>query len=170
MDHRWLIVPGELWLPGTACQATASDWLVQGLKVKVLVVQSSDSLPPMDCSQSGSSVCGVLQARILEWVALPFSREISPTQGSNPGLLHWRRILYHWATNDTEIQSLPSAGDRSSGSSQPQSSLRFWGLTFGSARSLSYSHPWRYIPGSTSQAPLDSWDCSQETHCETPIH
>ena len=28
----------------------------------------------MDCSPSGSSVHGILQARILEWVAIPFSR------------------------------------------------------------------------------------------------
>ena len=29
---------------------------------------------PMDCSLPGSSVHGILQARILEWVAVPFSR------------------------------------------------------------------------------------------------
>ena len=29
---------------------------------------------PMDCSPPGSSVCGISQARILEWVAIPFSR------------------------------------------------------------------------------------------------
>ena len=29
---------------------------------------------PMDCSPSGSSVHGILQARILEWVAISFSR------------------------------------------------------------------------------------------------
>ena len=31
----------------------------------------------MDCSQPGSSVHGILQARILEWVAIPFSRGYS---------------------------------------------------------------------------------------------
>ena len=30
---------------------------------------------PMDCSWPGSSVHGILQARILEWVAVPSSRE-----------------------------------------------------------------------------------------------
>ena len=30
---------------------------------------------PMNCSSPGSSVHGILQARILEWVAIPFSRE-----------------------------------------------------------------------------------------------
>ena len=40
------------------------------------------------------TVHGILQARILEWVAIPFSRKIFPTQGSNPGLPHRRWILY----------------------------------------------------------------------------
>ena len=43
----------------------------------------------MDCT-----VYGIFQARILNWVAFPFSRGIFPTQGSNPGLPHCRRILY----------------------------------------------------------------------------
>ena len=32
---------------------------------------------PMDCSPPGSSVHGILQARILEWVAMSFSRQSS---------------------------------------------------------------------------------------------
>ena len=35
----------------------------------------SDFYDPMDCSLPGSSVHGTLQARILEWVAIPFSGE-----------------------------------------------------------------------------------------------
>ena len=38
---------------------------------------------------------GILQARILEWVACALLQGIFPTQGSNPGLLQWRQILYH---------------------------------------------------------------------------
>ena len=49
---------------------------------------------PMDCSPPGSSVHGIPQARILEWVAMPSSRGIFPTQGSNPVLLHCRQIPY----------------------------------------------------------------------------
>ena len=37
---------------------------------------------------------GILQARILEWVAMPSSRGSSQPRGSNPGLLHCRQILY----------------------------------------------------------------------------
>ena len=40
------------------------------------------------------TVHGILQARILVWVAFPFSKGISPTQGSNQGLLHCKWILY----------------------------------------------------------------------------
>ena len=46
--------------------------------------------PSMDCSPPGSSVHGILHARILEWVAISFSRGIFPTQGLNPHLLHWQ--------------------------------------------------------------------------------
>ena len=46
----------------------------------------------MDYSLPGSSVLGFLQARILEWIAVSFSRG---SQGLNPGLLLGRQILYH---------------------------------------------------------------------------
>ena len=43
--------------------------------MKVEVKSLSPALcDPVDCSQPGSSVHGILQARILEWVAIPFSR------------------------------------------------------------------------------------------------
>ena len=46
--------------------------------MKVLVTQSCPTLcDPVDCSPPGSSVLGILQARILEWLAIPFSRESS---------------------------------------------------------------------------------------------
>ena len=48
----------------------------------------------MDCSPPGSSVHGILEAMILEWVAISFSKGAFPTQGLNSGLLHCRRILY----------------------------------------------------------------------------
>ena len=47
-----------------------------------------------DSLRSLNTVHGILQARILEWVAFPFSRGIFPTQGSKPGLLHCRWLLY----------------------------------------------------------------------------
>ena len=41
----------------------------------------SDLCDPMDCSPPASSVHGILQARILEWLAIPFSRG-----SSHPGI------------------------------------------------------------------------------------
>ena len=58
-------------------------------KVKVLVAQSRLTLcDPLDCSPPGSSDHGILQARILEWVAI--LQGIFPTRGLNPCLLHWQ--------------------------------------------------------------------------------
>ena len=52
-----------------------SPRLAHCLTVLCLVAQSCPTLcNPMDCSPPGSSVMGVLQARILEWVAMPSSR------------------------------------------------------------------------------------------------
>ena len=42
---------------------------------------------PMDCHPQGSSIHGISQARILEWGAISFSREIFMTQGSKLCLL-----------------------------------------------------------------------------------
>ena len=44
----------------------------------------------MDSSTPGSSVHGILQARILEWVIFSSSMGIFLTQGLNPWLLHWQ--------------------------------------------------------------------------------
>ena len=44
---------------------------------------------PIDCSKPGSSVHGVLQATILQWVC-HFLKGIFPDQGLNPCLLHWQ--------------------------------------------------------------------------------
>ena len=44
----------------------------------------------MGCILLGSCIHEVFQARILEWIATPFSRGVIPIQGSNPSLLHWQ--------------------------------------------------------------------------------
>ena len=47
----------------------------------------------MDCSPPGSSVHGILQARILEWVAIPFSRGSSWPKDQKQVFCICRRIL-----------------------------------------------------------------------------
>ena len=65
----------------------------------------------MDCSSPGSSVRGILQAWILEWVAI--SSKGSSHQGLNPGLLcllHCRQILYLLSHQGSPMQlSAPAA-------------------------------------------------------------
>ena len=39
---------------------------------------------PMDCSPPGSSVHGILQARILEWVAMPSSKDLPNPENPQP--------------------------------------------------------------------------------------
>ena len=58
-------------------------------------------LGPIDCSPPGSSIHGISQARILEWVAISFSRGTSQSRDqahitcvSSTG----RWVFYHWAT------------------------------------------------------------------------
>ena len=55
-----------------------STWEALFRFMKMLVSQSCPTLcDPMNCSPSGSSAHGILQARILEWVAISFFRESS---------------------------------------------------------------------------------------------
>ena len=69
-----------------------------------IVYSYSESLPvfcdPTDCNLQGSSVHGISQARILEWVAISYYKgSIFPTQELNPRLLHCKWI-YPWATKE----------------------------------------------------------------------
>ena len=67
--------------------------------VRVKSLQSYLNLcNPMDCSPPGPSVHGILQARILEWVAMPSSRGSSqPRDQTRASYISCiaRRILYH---------------------------------------------------------------------------
>ena len=56
---------------------------------------------PMVCSLPGSSVHGIFQAKILEWVAISSSRRSSwPTDQTHVSC-NGRWILYYWATRDS---------------------------------------------------------------------
>ena len=65
------------------------------------VAQSSPTLcDPMDCSLPGSSVCGIFQARVLEWVAISFSRRSSqPRDQTQVSFIAGRRFTI-WATRE----------------------------------------------------------------------
>ena len=46
---------------------------------------------------------GILQARLLDWVAIPSLQGIFPTQRWNLGHRHYRRILYHLSHQGRQI-------------------------------------------------------------------
>ena len=69
--------------------------------MKVLVTQSCLTLfDPMDCSPPGSSLHGILQARILEWVAIPFSRAFSWSRDWTWVSCITGRFFTIWATRE----------------------------------------------------------------------
>ena len=67
------------------------------------VAQSCPTLcNPVDCSPPGSSVHGILQARILEWVAISFSRGSSwPRDRTQVSCIAGRRFNL-WATREAQ--------------------------------------------------------------------
>ena len=87
--------------PGTI-PALVSSWAVRGARLRAVRYVAAESLScirlfcnPMDCIVHQASLSmGFLQATILEWVAISFSRVSSGTQGSNPHLPLERWFLY----------------------------------------------------------------------------
>ena len=70
----------------------------QNFSMCVLVPESWPTLcDPMDCSPPGSSVYGILQARILEWVAISFSRESFWPRDWTPVSCITGRFITVWA-------------------------------------------------------------------------
>ena len=86
-------VPWALW---------QSWWLA--LRIYFLHITCLDAQPcptlgnPMDCNPQDSSVHGISQARILEWVAISFSRGSSWSRDWSNISCIGRGILYHWTT------------------------------------------------------------------------
>ena len=71
-------------------------------KGKVLVAQSCSTLwDPMDCSHPGFSVYGILQARILEWIGIPFSRFSWPRDWTWVSCIA-DRLFTTWATKEAQ--------------------------------------------------------------------
>ena len=78
----------------------------------VLLAQSYPTLcDPMDCSPPGSSVHGILQARLLEWVAMPSSRgPFQPRDRTHVSLALQADSLplSHWGSPQDETDNLNS--------------------------------------------------------------
>ena len=66
----------------------------ESMKVAIFVLGKGKQEYPTLCDPVDYTVHGILQAKILAWVAFPFSKQVFPTQESNWCLLHCRQILY----------------------------------------------------------------------------
>ena len=111
----WAVEPGRLqFMDGVAKSRTRlSDFPFtfhfHALEKESEVAHSSLTLcHPMDCSLSGSSVHGIFQARVLEWIAISFSRRSSrpssrgssqPRNRTRVSRVAGRRFTI-WATRD----------------------------------------------------------------------
>ena len=95
------------WDPPGKNTGVGCHFLLQCMKVKSEsgVAQSCLTLSdPMDCSLPGSSVHGSFQARVLEWGAIAFSKEVSTDLFSSLLIFslamlslqmsHWRHVLF----------------------------------------------------------------------------
>ena len=93
-----LVVPGGK--TSSVSRKVMTDIFMKG---KVLVAQSCLTLcDSTDCSPPGSSVHGILQARIREWVATPSSRGSSPPRGCTQISHMAGRIFTIWATREAQ--------------------------------------------------------------------
>ena len=63
----------------------------------------------MDCSPPDSSVHGVFQARILEWVSIPFSRRSSQPRDQTQVSCIADRVFIVWATRESLLQFVLSS-------------------------------------------------------------
>ena len=75
--------------------------LMAGKKSESEVAQSYPTLcNPMDCSLPRSSILGILQARVLEWVIISFSRGSSQRRDQTPVSRIVGRRFTIWATKE----------------------------------------------------------------------
>ena len=83
----------------SCCHTAVTNTILLNHYVCVLVVQSCPTLcDPMDCSLLGSPVHGILQARILEWVTIPFFRGSSRPRNWTQVFCIAGRFFTIWAT------------------------------------------------------------------------
>ena len=94
----WAFIPQHT-VPHTTCNLK---------KIVVLDTRSSPTLcDPMDCSPPDSSLRGILQARILEWVAISFSRTSSQARDQTRLSCTVGRVFTYWVTREA-LSTTPS--------------------------------------------------------------
>ena len=113
--HLWLLMVMMMVMMMTFTEKATDRRQGKG---KVLVTQSCPTLcDRMDCGLPGSSALGISQARILEWVAIPFSRGSFQSRDQTQVSCISGRFFTVWATRDgkgrwEETKALRKAGGR----------------------------------------------------------
>ena len=114
VSFSWmLLIPLSVWHLLLTIQFKFKNYLYYGILLTIplyyisccFISQSCLTLcDPMIYSLPGSSVHGIFQARILEWVAISFSRESLPKDGTCLFCIG-RQFLYHWVTREANYIS-----------------------------------------------------------------
>ena len=100
-----------IWLIHFTVQRKLTQHCKETMQVKALVAQSRLTLcDPVDCSPSGSSVQGILQVRILEWVAISSSRGSCAPRNWTCVSCIGRLILKNSNSKETEAHSSTLSG------------------------------------------------------------
>ena len=116
MQESWTRLPfpspGNLPVPRIKheCPAPLSlrqiiyHWVTGNIDIEIVVAQSCPTLcDPMDCSLPGSSIHGIFQARVLEWVAISFSRRSSWLRDRTRVSRIVGRCFTIWATREVHL-------------------------------------------------------------------
>ena len=97
VDYRYSVVQQMPRAYSSCLTETVSEWVSE-------VAQSCPTLcDPMNCSLPGSSLHGILQARVLEWVAISFSRGSSRPRDRIPVSCIPGRRFNLWATTEAHL-------------------------------------------------------------------
>ena len=85
------------------------NWKILCMSVCWVASVMSDSFNPMDYSPPGTSLHGISQARILEWVEISFSRGSFPPWDRNcvSYFLNWRLVSLPLASPGKLLKNLP---------------------------------------------------------------
>ena len=96
----WLV--SKIWIPSGECECSIPLPSIVGVMSRSHVQLFWD---PRDCNLPSSSVHGISQARILEWVVVSFSKGSFWCRDQTRISCIGRRIPYHWATRETLLSS-----------------------------------------------------------------
>ena len=95
------ITPHQATPPNNQSGISALHWPSWSFNIDVYSVKSL--LDHIDCSPPGSSVYGIFQARVLEWVSISSSKRSSRPRDPTHVSCIDRRVIYHWVTREAPL-------------------------------------------------------------------